>query len=65
MTIDQRNDDVSKLKQRSAVGKISFVGCPAVGKTTLVKLLSQKLINGRYIPTQGFDLGMVSFNGLR
>lgn len=46
-------------------GKISFVGCPAVGKTTLMKMLCQKPVSKQYLPTQGFDLGSVSFNGFK
>jgi len=50
---------------RDIPGKISVVGCPAVGKTTLLKLLTQRSISGQYLPTQGFDLGSVSFNGYK
>jgi small GTP-binding protein len=39
--------------------KISFVGAPAVGKTTIIKMLQGKTIDGRYWPTQGFDLGRI------
>ncbi len=41
--------------------KISLIGQPAVGKTTILKLLSQKTIEKMYIPTQGFDLNTVKF----
>lgn len=57
----QNNGTKSKVKQ----GKISFVGAPAVGKTTLMKMLSQKQITKQYLPTQGFDLGSVDFNGFK
>ncbi|MHA1819439.1 MAG: ADP-ribosylation factor-like protein [Promethearchaeota archaeon] len=46
-------------------GKISFIGAPAVGKTTLMRMLTQKMINKRYQPTQGFDLGAIHYNGLK
>ena len=54
----------SKTSNASGIkaGKISFVGAPAVGKTTLMKMLSQKMINRQYLPTQGFDLGSVYFD---
>lgn len=38
------------------LAKISIIGYPAVGKTTMVKLLSGKDIDRYYVPTQGFDL---------
>jgi small GTP-binding protein len=38
------------------LAKISIIGHPAVGKTTMVKLLTKKDIDSIYIPTQGFDL---------
>ncbi len=42
--------------------KISIVGHPAVGKTTILKLLSQNSENNKkYLPTQGFDLKTVKF----
>ncbi len=42
--------------------KVSFVGAPAVGKTTIIKMLQGKSVeDGRYMPTQGFDLGRVAF----
>ncbi|MHA1731087.1 MAG: ADP-ribosylation factor-like protein [Promethearchaeota archaeon] len=49
-------------RQTSAISiKCSFVGMPAVGKTTILKLLTGKRIDGCYVPTQGFDLGRVKF----
>ena len=46
--------------------KISIVGHPAVGKTTILKLLSQNSINNqRYLPTQGFDLKTVKFGNYK
>lgn len=48
------------IRDASAIPtKISFVGAPAVGKTTIVKILQGKVIDGRYLPTQGFDLGRI------
>lgn len=41
------------------MNKCSFIGAPAVGKTTLLKMLSGKGISGQYIPTQGFDRGAI------
>lgn len=41
--------------------KIAIIGHPAVGKTTVLKLLSQKIIDKMYLPTQGFDLKTVKF----
>lgn len=41
--------------------KISFIGYPAVGKTTILKLLAEKIINKLYFPTQGLDFKKVKF----
>jgi ADP-ribosylation factor-like protein 2 len=41
--------------------KIACVGFPAVGKTTMVNLLSERPIEKKYLPTQGFDLKTVKF----
>ncbi len=41
--------------------KVSLIGQPAVGKTTILKLLSEKEIDKLYLPTQGFDLNTVKF----
>jgi small GTP-binding protein len=65
MTLDEKSLSVPKIKQRSAIGKISFVGSPAVGKTTLMKLLTQRQIEKKYNPTQGFDLGTLDFEGIK
>ena len=40
--------------------KISIIGHPAVGKTTILKLLSENAIDKLYFPTQGFDLKTVN-----
>ena len=65
MTIEENPIQVAKL--RTSVGKISFVGSPAVGKTTLMKLLTQRHIekSKKYNPTQGFDLGTLNFEGIK
>lgn len=36
--------------------KVSLIGSPAVGKTTILKLLSKNTIDRLYLPTHGFDL---------
>ncbi len=45
----------------TSLAKISIIGLPAVGKTTILKLLSKNFIDKVYIPTQGFDLKTVKF----
>jgi small GTP-binding protein len=42
--------------------KISFVGSPAVGKTTMLKLLSNITIDRMYLPTHGLDLKTVKLD---
>ncbi|MHA1700098.1 MAG: ADP-ribosylation factor-like protein [Promethearchaeota archaeon] len=44
------------------LNKCAFIGAPAVGKTTLLKMLSDQEVSGQYIPTQGFDRGTVRIN---
>ena len=41
--------------------KISIIGHPAVGKTTILKLLCKDMIDRLYFPTQGFDLKKVKY----
>ncbi|MFX0188347.1 MAG: ADP-ribosylation factor-like protein [Candidatus Hodarchaeota archaeon] len=41
--------------------KISIIGHPAVGKTTILKLLNEERIDRLYFPTQGFDLKKVKY----
>ncbi len=55
----------SKVSKTSPgkLSKISFIGCPAVGKTTLMKLLTCKKMSGHYTPTQGFDLATLNLDG--
>jgi ADP-ribosylation factor-like protein 2 len=45
--------------------KVSIIGFPAVGKTTMTKLLAQKEVNKKYIPTAGFDLKTVQFGAYK
>ena len=47
----------------NALVKISIMGNPAVGKTTMLKLLAKNdIIDPIYIPTQGFDLESIKLN---
>ncbi|TXT65516.1 MAG: Small GTP-binding domain protein, Rab-/Arf-domain signature [Promethearchaeota archaeon] len=41
--------------------KVSIIGFPAVGKTTMTKMLAQKETTKKYVPTAGFDLKTVKF----
>ncbi|MGV9173779.1 MAG: ADP-ribosylation factor-like protein, partial [Promethearchaeia archaeon] len=47
--------------QINDLAKISLIGQPGVGKTTMMKLIAEKEINKVYLPTQGFDLKTVKF----
>ena len=51
----------SGISDITELAKISIIGHPAVGKTTILKLLSKSRIDRVYIPTQGFDLKTVKF----
>lgn len=42
--------------RKSLSAKISIIGTPAVGKTTLTKLIRGQQISGKYNPTMGFNL---------
>jgi len=42
--------------------KITLIGSPAVGKTTITKLLSKNTLDRFYIPTHGLDLKSIKFN---
>lgn len=42
--------------------KISVIGSPAVGKTTMLKLLSEDVIDRIYMPTHGFDLKTIKLD---
>ncbi len=46
----------------SKLCKVTIIGAPAVGKTTMLKLLSEETIDRLYIPTHGLDLKTVKFN---
>jgi len=42
--------------------KVTFIGSPAVGKTTMLKLLSKDSIDRLYLPTHGFDLKTIKLD---
>ena len=42
--------------------KITFIGSPAVGKTTMLRLLARETIDKLYLPTHGLDLKTVKFD---
>ena len=44
--------------------KISLVGSPAVGKSTLTKMIRGQQISGKYNPTMGFNLGSTVVKGI-
>ncbi|MFW9895719.1 MAG: ADP-ribosylation factor-like protein [Candidatus Thorarchaeota archaeon] len=46
----------------SKLVKVTFIGAPAVGKTTMLKLLTEDHIDRFYIPTHGLDLRTVKFD---
>ena len=43
-------------KKPIRLAKVSIIGTPAVGKTTLTKLIRGQQISGKYSPTMGFSL---------
>ncbi|MBA7579717.1 hypothetical protein ES708_21593 [subsurface metagenome] len=51
---------LKNMDQKFPIGKISIVGAPATGKTTLSKMIRGELINYKYNPTMGFSLGTLS-----
>ncbi len=57
--------NTSKSSTKTPTAKISLIGTPAVGKTTLTKLMRGQLISGKYSPTMGFNLGQTNVDGLR
>lgn len=60
--IKSNSDNSQKVQKVNELPvKISFVGFPAVGKTTLLKLLTENTINEFYSPTMGFDFKTVKF----
>ncbi len=44
------------------LAKVSLIGYPATGKTTLAKLLSKNEINRLYFPTHGLDLKTIKLD---
>ena len=50
------SSEISKLM------KVAFIGSPAVGKTTMLRLLSKDLIDRFYWPTHGFDLKTIKLD---
>ena len=50
------SSEISKLM------KVTFIGSPAVGKTTMLRLLSKDTINKFYFPTHGFDLKTIKLD---
>ncbi|MFW9781933.1 MAG: ADP-ribosylation factor-like protein [Candidatus Heimdallarchaeota archaeon] len=42
--------------------KITLIGSPAVGKTTIAKLLSENALDRFYIPTHGLDLKSIKID---
>ncbi len=65
MTIDFKamGKQMSPIEKLPAA-KISVVGFPAVGKTTLTKLIRGQIISGKYFPTIGFSLGTTNVDGV-
>ncbi|MFX1239337.1 MAG: ADP-ribosylation factor-like protein [Promethearchaeota archaeon] len=45
--------------------KLSIIGHPAVGKTSIMQLISQNRITTRYLPTQGLDLKSIVSDNYR
>ena len=50
------SSEISKLM------KVTFIGSPAVGKTTMLRLLSKDMTNRFYFPTHGFDLKTIKLD---
>jgi len=50
------SSEISKLM------KVTFIGSPAVGKTTMLRLLSKDMIDRFYFPTHGFDLKTIKLD---
>ncbi len=65
MTIDFKSliGHASHIEKLPAA-KISVIGMPAVGKTTLTKLIRGQIISGKYSPTIGFSLGSTNVDGV-
>ncbi|NHJ21076.1 MAG: GTP-binding protein [Candidatus Lokiarchaeota archaeon] len=56
MNLDMLSSEISKLM------KVTFIGSPAVGKTTMLRLLSKDIIDKFYFPTHGFDLKTIKLD---
>jgi small GTP-binding protein len=50
------SSEISKLM------KVTFIGSPAVGKTTMLRLLNKDMVNRFYFPTHGFDLKTIKLD---
>lgn len=50
------SSEISKLM------KVTFIGAPAVGKTTMLRLLSKDMIGRFYFPTHGLDLKTIKLD---
>ncbi len=48
--------------QISKLMKVTFIGSPAVGKTTMLRLLSKDVVDRFYFPTHGFDLKTIKLD---
>ncbi len=48
------------MDQKFPIGKISIVGAPATGKTTISKMIRGEIISGKYNPTMGFNLATLN-----
>ena len=48
------------MDQKFPIGKISIVGAPATGKTTISKMIRGEMISGKYNPTMGFNLATLN-----
>ncbi len=50
------SSEISKLM------KVTFIGSPAVGKTTMLRLLTKDIVHKFYFPTHGFDLKTIKLD---
>ena len=50
------SSEISKLM------KVTFIGSPAVGKTTMLRLLTKDIVRKFYFPTHGFDLKTIKLD---
>jgi small GTP-binding protein len=49
-------NQILRRDNKVSLAKISIIGSPAVGKSTLTKLIRGQQISGKYNPTMGFNL---------